>query len=258
MFFRLTLSIFSVFSGSLEMNTAVSLTTDEYCYIGALPNQFSLPEKMQLPLVNADAFRLCIEESIFTPMQITEYFTDKKDKFAERFGGIIPAIELSGIFDENEFFRSLEWDNDISSMDALTPIRISLLSKNLYPIDLNVSIFPPALAIDNQTFNLIGFPNKTVTYTLIFPKGVSIEHSDVSNTGVHTDENSDGRHFIEYTIPASSYDTSLIISCQLTASPLYVLSIMLPLILSFVLFGNDLNPTISNCLKYIAPPVIYL
>ena len=232
---KMDLNIFSVFSGSLEMNTAVSLTTDEYYYKGALPNQFSLPEKMQLPLINADAFRLCIEESIFTPMQITEYFTDKKDKFVERFGGIIPAIELSGVLDENEFFRSLEWDNDISSMDALTPIRISLLSKSLYPIDLNVSIFPPSLAIENQTFNLIGFPNKTVTYTLIFPKGVSIEHSDVSNTGVHTDENTDGRHFIEYTIPASSYDTSLTISCQLTASPLYVLSIMLPLILSFVL-----------------------
>lgn len=232
---KMDLNIFSVFSGSLEMNTAMSLTTDEYYYRSVIPAQFSLPQKIQLPLLNADAFRLCVEESIFTPMQITEYFTDKKDNFVERFGGILPAIELNGILDENKFFHSLEWDKDISSMDALTPVRISLISKSLYPVSLNVSMFPPSLAIEDQSFNLLGFPNKTVIYTLIFPKGITIEHSEITTTGVYTDENADGRQFIEYTIPASSYDNSLTITCKLTASPLYVLSIMLPLILSFVL-----------------------
>jgi hypothetical protein len=232
---KMDLNILSLFTGSLKMNTALSVTAEEYQFITSPQGDLTLPEKIQLDLLNADVLRLCIEESIFTPLQITNYLREKKDEFNGQLSTLLRDIELKGILDENTFFNSLDWDGDISSMDALTPILISITSKSLHPTELTISLIPPSLGIANQTFHLTGFPQKTTIYTIIFPKGISIDPININGSNIHQDKDSNGRYFIEYKIPASSFDTSQIITCHLTASPLYVLSILLPLILSIIL-----------------------
>jgi hypothetical protein len=232
---KMDLNIISLFTGTLEMNAAIALTADEYQYTTTLPTSFNLPKQLQLPYLNADAFRLAIEESVFKQTQLSDHFAEKKEKFKEQFSTIIPNIELNGLLDESTYHASLDWDGDITSMDALTPIQTTITSKSLHPIKLNISLLPPTLTIADQAFQLTGLPKKTLVYTILFPKGITIEHSPTNNSNIYLAENTDGRQFIEYTIPPTNYDSTLSLTCKLTASPLYVISILLPLILSLIL-----------------------
>lgn len=232
---KMDLNILGLITGTLEMNTAITITSDEYQFITTPPPGLTLPQKLKLDLLNADALRLCIDEYIFTPEQITNYFQEKKEYFNTEYITLLHNLELNGIFDEPLFFNSLEWDGDITSMDALNPIQTTIISKSLHPTKLNISLIPPSIQIANQTFHLKGIPKKTVIYTILFPKGITIDPLNINTSNIHQDQDADGRQFIEYTISPANSQLSQTITFHLTASPLYVLSILLPLFLSIVL-----------------------
>jgi len=232
---KMDLNILGLITGTLEMNTAVTITSDEYQFITSPPQGLTLPTKLHLDLLNADALRLCIDEYIFTPEQIINYFQEKKECFNTEYRSLINNLELNSIIDEQIFFNSLEWDGDITSMDALNPIQTTITSKSLHPTKLNISLLPPSLEIANQTFHLTGIPKKTVVYTILFPKGISIEPLNINTSNIHQDQNAEGRQFIEYTIPPTNSQLSQTLTFHLTASPFYVISILLPLLLSIAL-----------------------
>ena len=120
-------------------------------------------------------------------------------------------------------------------MDALNPIQTTITSKSLYPTKLNISLIPPSLQIANHSFHLTGIPKKTVVYTILFPKGISIDPLNINTSTIHQDQDADGRQFIEYTILPANSQLSQTLTVHLTASPLYVISILLPLLLSIAL-----------------------
>lgn len=232
---KMDLNILGLITGTLEMNTAITITSDEYQFITTPPQGLILPKKLNLDFLNADALRLCIDEYIFAPGQITNYFLEKKEYFNTEYRTLLHNLELNGIFNEPLFFNSLAWDGDITSMDALTPIQTTITSKSLYPTKLNISLIPPSVHISNQTFHLTGIPTKTVVYTILFPKGITIDPLNINTSNIHQDQDADGRQFIEYTIPSTNSQLSQTLTFHLTASPLYVISILLPLLLSIAL-----------------------
>jgi hypothetical protein len=72
-------------------------------------------------------------------------------------------------------------------------------------------------------------------YRIVFPKGISVTASDEHNLTITKGKTSDDRIYIEFSFPPESMIESDVLTCSLTASPLYLVGLFIPCILSFVL-----------------------
>lgn len=230
---KMDLNIGSIFTGKTELTASTKLKEDDSLSVIRWPTEFFFSPKINLTYLNADAFRLCTEEQVFNGNQLNLFLSEKKDLFQQRASGIIQGLAVKASTDRKAFSNSLQWDGDISAMDAVVPIVVSSYASQVYNIGFNMSLWPATLSISPQRYTLQGVGNQTVTYRFIFPKGISVNASDSNGAAVNTGKTQDGRDYVELALDAGNQ--SSVLTCVLNASPVYVLGIFLPCLLVFVL-----------------------
>ena len=232
---KMDLNLPSFFTGKTELTVTVDARENIDIYIAKIPQEFSLPGKMHMKYINSDAFRLCVEEKVFNENDVNSFLTNKKNLFEEKIGKILEKQKIKGYSDKKMFFNSIRWDGDISNMDAQLPVTISSYSHSLYPTSFNLSLLPPSFSISIQKFNLTGMENQSVTYRIIFPKGVKADANNTVGKAMIKGKTGDGREYIEITFNSDESDKWSVISCKLSATPLYIVGVFLPCILSLII-----------------------
>jgi len=230
---KMDLNIPSIFTGKTELVASTKLREDDQLSVIRWPSDFTLSPRIALTYLNADAFRLCTEEQVFDGTQLNLFLSQKKDLFQQRASGIIHGLSVKGATDRKVFSNSLSWDGDISAMDAIVPVVVSSYANQVYSVGFNVSVWPATLSVSPQRFMLQGLGNQTVTYRIIFPKGITVNASDSLGNAVNTGKTKDGRDYVEMQFDTGNQST--VLTCVLSASPVYVLGIFLPCLLVFVL-----------------------
>ena len=232
---KMDLNIPSFFTGKTELTATSNIKEDNNLHVITFPERVNISKKINLTFLNSDAFRLCTEESVFSEEDIDVYLANKKDIFEERLSRVLNGLTIKGVIDKDVFFDSLNWDRDISNMDDVIPVIASTYAHNVYPVAFNLSLWPPDLRIFNQSFNLESLENQSVTYRIVFPKGISVAAKDTLNRSIIEGETSDGREYIEITFDSDEGIVTDILLCELAASSLYMLGLFMPCILSLIL-----------------------
>ncbi len=232
---KMDLNIVSALTGKTELTASTKMKEDNRFYVINRSNSFSFSPKINLTYLNADAFRLCVQENVFSETDIDVFLSEKTTRFQQRLSEIFHGLQVNGIIDRTAFSNSLVWDGDISTMDAVVPIVISNYATEVHTVRFNMSLWPAELTFAPQQFTLQGLENQTVTYRIIFPRGVSVNASETTGKSLITGTTNDGRSYVELAFDAGSTMLSTDLTCVLNASPVYVLSLFLPCILVFIL-----------------------
>jgi len=232
---KMDLNIPSFFTGKTELTATAHLEENCCMYVTLFPEEFSVSKKMDLPYLNSDAFRVCVEESVFNEEDVDVYLTNKKDVFELRMSNVLNGLKIKGVVDKEVFSDSLSWDKDISNMDDVAPVVASSYANKLYPVVFRLSLWPPDIRISNQTFTLESRENQSVTYRIIFPKGISVTGKDTLNKSILKGKTPDGREYVEVSFASDEEMKTDVLTCVLVASPLYTLGQFLPCIISLVL-----------------------
>ena len=120
-------------------------------------------------------------------------------------------------------------------MDDVVPVVVSNYANEVYTVGFNVSLWPAELTLAPQRFTFQGVENQTVTYRIIFPRGITVNASDSTGKPLITGKTNDGRDYVELSFDAESATQSTVLTCVLNVSPVYILGLFLPCILVFIL-----------------------
>ena len=232
---KMDLNIPSVFTGKTELTASTKMKEDDRLYVIRRDGELSFSPKVNITYLNSDAFRLCTEENVFSESQISSFLSQKTEMFQQRLSEIFHGLRVKGIIDRKIFSNSLVWDGDISAMDNVVPVVVSNYANEVYAVGFNVSLWPAELTLAPQRFTLQGVENQTVTYRIIFPRGITINASDSAGKPLITGKTNDGRDYVELSFDAGSATESTVLTCVLNVSPVYVLGLFLPCILVFIL-----------------------
>jgi len=227
-------NLLSFFTGEMEMNFDLFLKETQNYGVTFLPDEFSLPEKISIDYLNSDAFRLCIEEKIFVEDNIVAFLDNNNQLFENRLMSILKLSKIDGSVDRDAFDESLNWDEDIANMDALTPVKVLSYSHSSYPVSFGLSFLPPNFEVLNQYYNFTGIQNQNVTYKMIFPQGITVLISDSLNMA-SVKKTDDGREYIEISFDSSESGLTDTVSCRIVPSSFFILGLFMPCILSLIL-----------------------
>ena len=229
------MNIPSFFTGKTEFTATARTCEETSLYVLALPDEFSLSPHITLPYLNADAFRVCTEEAVVTDSAIDAFIDQYIDDFERRTSRVFPGASIKGLFDTEAFSSSLQWDKDISKMDATTPVMIVKQANTLYPIGIRISLWPFSIQIANQSFTVEGIDDHTVVYRFVFPKGIAVSAVDSAGASLSEGRTSGGREYVELSFDTDQDMETESVTVSLTASSLYMLVQFLPCIISLVL-----------------------
>jgi hypothetical protein len=232
---KMDLNIPSVFSGKTELTASVKMKEDDSLYVIRRADALSFSSKVNISYLNADAIRLCTQENVFSEGMINAYLSEKTALFQQRLSDVFHGLEVKGAIDQNTFKNSLVWDGDISTMDDVVPVVVSNYANEAYMVGFNVSLWPAELSVVPQQFTFQGIENQTVTYRIVFPRGIEINASENSGKPLITGKTNDGRSYVELTFNETMATESSVLTCVLHASPVYILGLFLPCILVFLL-----------------------
>lgn len=227
------LNLLSFFTGKTELTIGVHCEKKEYRNVSSVPSVFTLPNKINIDFLNADAFRLCIEESVFSPNEISSFLSMEKNEFNNLSKTIIPTLKGSPQVDEDLFWDSLQWDENISTMSDKNPIQIVSYIHSSYPLSFQFSFFPPDFNIQIQNLTFTGIPDENVTYTMIFPAGISVVANDSLNR-VQT-KMVNGKTMMTISFNNSEGNLIDVVSIELHPTAFYILGLFVPCIVSVII-----------------------
>jgi hypothetical protein len=225
------LNLLSFFTGKTELTFGLDLKGNRNYNVTSIPDEFDLPEKVSLNFLSADAFRICVEENVFDEKSVNLFLNSESDEFEGIFKHLLPGLEVSGNINKERFENSLEWDRNISDMDAEKPVNVATTMHSLYTISFDFSFLPPKFEIPERDFNFTGLKNQDVTYRMVFPNGIYIEISDPLDKAQFGQLN-DGRYYFEIAFNASESDLKVDVSCKIIPSALFIVGIFVPCIVS--------------------------
>ena len=228
------LNLLSLFTGSTELSLGFFIREIQNYSVFTLPDEFSLPEKIMVSYLNADAFRLCIDEGVFTAQQTSLFLDREKTVFENRVKAMMKNLEAEGNSDRDSFETSLSWDKDISQMDAERPVQVSSYTYCSHPALFSLSFVPPKFQIYDQQFTFSGVPHERVTYRMTMPQGTTVRVTDTLGKVVMNTTNT-GRQYLEVTFYPMESDQTDIVTITLLPSALYIVSIFIPCLLSLVI-----------------------
>ncbi len=230
------LNLLSVFTGKTELTMGMFLQETQERNVSTLPAEFSLPSKIDLQYFNADAFRVCVEEKVFSTEQINAFLSNTATGFKTRTQSLFPKIKGEARAKKALFDDSLQWDKNITTMQSDKPIIVSSSMHTAYPLSFHFSIIPPTFNVVPQNLTFESIPNQNVTYQIIFPKGISIDYNDSLNRAVHG-INADGRSFLEVSFNASEENLINTVMLYVYPTRLFILSLFIPCFVSiFITF----------------------
>ena len=228
------LNLLSFFTGRTEVNMGLYISETQKRNITELPFQFQLPEKIRIQLLNSDAFRVCVEEGVFSTEDLKDFIEYQKTLFQSRSKLLFPLIQGNAQFDQPLFDGSLQWDGNISSMDADDPVIVSSKMGTTFPLGFEFSIIPPSLLIQHLNLSFSGVNGQDVVYSMKFPKGVIIEVEDALERTV-VQKNADGNmmFLVSFNASEGGLVDSVLVSMQ--PSALYIIGMFVPCIISLVI-----------------------
>jgi len=228
------LNLLSLFTGTTELTMNLYMAESRNYSVTTLPNEFSLPEKISLNYLNSDAFRLCVEEKVFSEKDITAFLNNEKILFKNRITSLLPDLELDGHVNRDAFDQSLAlWAGDIANMDADPPVRVVSYDHSSYAFPFEVSFIPPSFDISNKSFNFQGLQNQNIKYKIIFPPGTAVGTS--GSDKVVKGKTGDGREYIEIFFDSSEASLAENVTCKIYPSALFIIGIFMPCIVSFII-----------------------
>ena len=231
------LNLLSFLTGKTELTLGMYLNENRNYNVTNVTELFSLPEKIVLSYLNSDAFRLCVEEDVFSKDDVSDFLKNEKKLFEDRLMTILSNLDVrgKGQLNRDVFDKSLKtWDGDISEMDADTSIKINSYAHCSHQVSFDLAFLPPRFDIPRQSFNFTGISGHNVTYRMIFPEGMSLEVNDPLNKAkVKTID--DGRKCLEISFNESEYNLTDIVSCKITLSALFITGMFMPCIISIII-----------------------
>jgi hypothetical protein len=227
------LNLLSFFTGKTELTISVYIKQVQKNSVIPVPSMLSLPSNVNISLLNADALRLCILEGVFSPENVADYLENHKMLFKNLSRTIVPTLKGNAQSDNTAFEESLSWDGNVSTMDGKNPVEVVSYMHSSYPLTFHFSLFPPSFDISSQNLTFTGVPNENVTYTMIFPSGVSINVEDTLNRAIV--EKVDDR--VQLIVSFNSNEGKFIdvVSCRIHPSFLYIIGMFTPCILSIII-----------------------
>jgi hypothetical protein len=219
----------SAFGGKSILNMNSDILYVLKSYVIKKPDNLSL-KSVTLDYLCSDALRLLIEEKIFSGKVLNDFLSSIKRNAEENMAKIFNKT-IEAKMDKILFYNSLKWDGDIYDMDDDLPVNISVYSKFVKPVFINLGFIPPSLSISNISFNLVGSSDYNISYKIIFPKGISIETNDPS---ISKSKTKDGREFVVVSFEKGESLSGYTLNCSLKASPLFVIFVLQP---CWIIFG---------------------
>lgn len=226
------LNLLSFFTGNTQLTFGLTLSEECNYNVTNIPDEFSIPDKISLEYLNADALRVCFEEKIFSDEETDLFLTSEKEDFEKRAAKIIDGVEINGNINRDIFEKSLQWDGDISKMGKETPVKTASYAHTTHPVSFALSIAPPSVKIPTQTYNFTAIDGQTVTYKIVFPNGVNIGVSDALGKA-EVKEMPDGRKYFELTIGPEDTESFVEVKCDISPSALFLIGVFIPCIVSF-------------------------
>jgi hypothetical protein len=228
------LNLLSFFTGDTELSLGLKIEEENNYKVTKLPAPFSLPQEINITYLNSDAIRLCIQEKVFKEEEINTFLSNEKDFFEKTINKIIKGLNAKGNINTMTFKNSLQWDNDITKMDDQDPIKTLIYSHTSQPIKFKISIIPPGLKINNQTYKFTGLENQHTTYRIIFPNGIKISLSN-DYTKVFINETREGEQYLEITFSPEEANTELDVTISIEPNILFVIALLSPCIIALLI-----------------------
>jgi len=228
------LNLLSFFTGDTELSFGLKIDEEKNYKVTKILEPFSLPETIDIIYLNSDAIRLCIEENVFNEEEINTFLTNEKTIFEQTINKIITGLDAKGNINNEIFQNSLQWDSDITKMDDLEPVKTQTYSHTSHPTKFKISLTPPGLKINNQTYKFTGLENQYVTYRIIFPNGIKVSLSN-DYEKVYVNETADGKQYIELSFSPEEANTSLDVTITLEPSILFILALLTPCMISIII-----------------------
>lgn len=225
------LNLLSFFTGKTEVNLGIGFEKTRTINVLARSSSLSIPHEIELPFINADAFRLCVDEHVFSNEEIEHYINQHEIQLENISRRMFPSIKGSAVNNQNVFEESLQWDKNITSMVEKRPILLKQSMESTAPLSCQFSLLPPDFSFDTQNLTFIGVPDETVIYNVTFPHGISINLLSSSQSVIRA-STPDGRELLSLRLNAS--DTSRVATVVLSIEPtlLYVIGLFVPCIVS--------------------------
>lgn len=227
------LNLLSFFTGKTELTVGVFCQQLKYRNVTRLPDSFDLPQKINIDLLNADALRLCVQEDVFSPEEVSSFLNKEEQGFENLSKSVFPSLKGGAQIDETVFDQSLQWNGNISNMKGSDPIKTETYMHSSYPLSFYFSFLPPSFNIETQNLSFSGIAEENVTYTLLFPAGVSVVFNDSLNRAKM--EKIDGKTAITISFNASEGNLIDVLSLDLYPSTLYNIGLFIPCIVSIII-----------------------
>jgi hypothetical protein len=228
------LNLFSFFRGVTELTLGLKANIVKSNKVIKIPDQFSIPENLELEYLTSDAIRLCIEEGVITQNDVNEFLQSEKTIFENILNNVLKGLEIKGNIEKDVFQKSLQWDSDILQMSDEKPVKTSCYSHISCPLKFEVSIVPPSFKIPSQTYNFVGKEGEHVIYRMLFPQGVKVFSSD-QNGKSHVNETPDGRQYMEIVFTPSEASSNVDVNVSLEPTIFFIIGLFMPCIISLII-----------------------
>jgi len=228
------LNLLSFFTGDTELSFGLKINEEKNYKVTKIPSPFSLPQSINITYLNSDAIKLCIEENVFKDEEIKTFLTNEKILFEQTINKIITGLDAKGNINTETFQNSLQWDSDITKMDDKEPIKTQIYSHTSHPIKFKISITPPGLKINNQTYKFTGLENQHVTYRIIFPNGIKISLSN-NYERIYVNETNEGKQYIEITFSPEEANTEVDVTITIEPNILFIIALLTPCIIAIII-----------------------
>lgn len=227
------LNLLSFFTGNAELTFGLDMFEKCDYNVTTVPNEFDLPKKIILSNLCSDAFRLCVDENVFTKDEIDNFILNETKLFDNRLKNILPTLNVNGQANREKFDESLIWDKDITNMDAESAINIYANAHSSYPMIFDLSFMPPKFEIPALKLNFTGLQNQDVTYKIKFPPGITLEAKDIYNKAEV--KKSNDQEYLEINFNESESNLTVQVSCKIIPSALFIVGIFIPCIISLII-----------------------
>jgi len=228
------MNLLSFFTGRTELTIGVFLSENQHRHVTRIPEPLELPSRIVLPYMNADAFRLCIEEEVFAEDDVDSFLLSQTNRFENHAKSLFPSLQGKALVDKTSFEGSLFWDKDISTINDTNPIEVVSTFHSSYPLPFSFSFIPPGFEVSTQNITFTGITDQSVTYTIVFPKGTTIDINDTLGRATVM-ETPEGKMSLVVSFDASEGDLVDTVSVYMKPSGLFIIGLFVPCIISVII-----------------------
>jgi hypothetical protein len=236
------LNVVSFITGNTELEFDAVVKESRKYYVSDITNQteyFPIPKKISLDYLCADAFRLGVEENVFSDENMSSFLNNEKNIFKQRTTDLWPGLKIGdkAKIDKKAFENSLNSEEvNIFDMDEYPAINVDSSAKIVKPIHFDLGFLPPSFKIEKQTFKIRGLEDQNITYRIIFPDGIKVKVRNSLIKDANVEKTKDGRTIVEFSFNSSEGSLPAnLIDCELEASGVFILGMFMPCILTFII-----------------------